>query len=93
MAKSLRSKGVRKFKAVRRENIHKPIEDARLKRLAQAQAALAEPKLFSVSNSMEIEPSTPSVISTKNKIKARKLRQKNKIPNLYGLSRKEMRIK
>lgn len=93
MAKSLRSKGVRKAKAVRRETIHKPVESARLERLAQAQAALAEPKPLPVSNAMEIEHPVATKISTKNKIKAKKLHQRNKIPNLYGLSRKEMRIK
>lgn len=93
MAKSLRSKGVRKTKAARRENIHKPVENARLHRLAEAQAALGDAKPFPVSTTMEIEPAAPTTISTKNKFKARKMRQKNNIPNLYGLSRKEMRFK
>lgn len=44
-AKSLRSKIKRKFRAVRREKIHKPVEDARLQRLAEkAKAELAEQK-------------------------------------------------
>ncbi|KAI9278424.1 hypothetical protein BDA99DRAFT_554060 [Phascolomyces articulosus] len=42
MARSLRSQGKKRFRAIKRENVFKPVEDARLARLAEAQAKAAE---------------------------------------------------
>ncbi|KAJ1553323.1 hypothetical protein HK096_008292, partial [Nowakowskiella sp. JEL0078] len=42
MAKSLRSKSKRKFRSIKRTEVFAPIEDARLERLAQKQADIAE---------------------------------------------------
>ena len=91
MAKSLRSKRVRKSKALRRLNIYKPVEDNRAMRLALAQQVLSDQKPFTMNNSAllgEIE-----MVDTKiTKRPKFKRRQKGQVPNLYGLSRKELKI-
>jgi ribosomal protein S26 len=92
MAKSLRSKGVRKAKAARRLNIYKPVEDERTNRLAQAQQVLSDHKsLPKMENFLDKEINMQD-IKTIKKTKLNR-RQKGQIPNLYGLSKKEMKIK
>ncbi|KAI8350127.1 hypothetical protein BD560DRAFT_409875 [Blakeslea trispora] len=55
MAKSLRSAVKKRTRAIKREQVFKPVEDARLQRLAQAQAEAA--KKESVGDFMEAETS------------------------------------
>jgi hypothetical protein len=128
MAKSLRSKSVRKAKAARRLTIHKPVEDARLGRLARAQAECTQESSLnqrnnvtqlagqaassSASSAMQVDSNHATPAASKTTITAKdvaslkkrtsnskrlsrhqwKQLQRNQVPNLYGLSRKEMRI-
>lgn len=90
MAKSLRSKSVRKAKAVRRQNIYKPIEESRIERLSQIQSSLAEAKpVISINSSMSIDIDEKK-LGRKSK---KNFRQKGQLPNFYGLSKKDMRFK
>ncbi|KAI8374200.1 uncharacterized protein BYT42DRAFT_575415 [Radiomyces spectabilis] len=46
MARSLRSQTKKRYRSIKREQVFKPVEDARLKRLAKAQAEAAnKPKV------------------------------------------------
>ncbi|KAJ3300576.1 hypothetical protein HK104_009911 [Borealophlyctis nickersoniae] len=56
MAKGLRSKSKRSSKAIRRTNIHGPVEEARLHRLAQKQADAAGTVVSP--SAMEVETAT-----------------------------------
>ncbi|KAG2218350.1 hypothetical protein INT45_012969 [Circinella minor] len=67
MARSLRSQGKKRFRAIKRENVFKPVEDARLARLAEAQAKAAEkPK---IGNHMEEEKTDTMSMDTTDETK------------------------
>ncbi|KAI7848538.1 hypothetical protein BDC45DRAFT_610244 [Circinella umbellata] len=67
MARSLRSQGKKRFRAIKRENVFKPVEDSRLARLAEAQAKAAEkPK---IGNHMEEEQSETVSMDTTDETK------------------------
>jgi hypothetical protein len=93
MAKSLRSKSVRKAKAIRRLNIYKPEEDVRTLRLALAQKFPVDQKSFSVKRDSFLTKEVEMAGTRVTKPSKFKHRQRGQLPNLYGLSRKEMRIK
>ncbi|KAI8091284.1 uncharacterized protein B0P05DRAFT_526867 [Gilbertella persicaria] len=89
MAKSLRSATKKRTRAIKREQVFKPVEDARLERLAKAQAEAA--KKESVGDYMEAETDKKAEdamdLGEKKKIStsgprsnrhARKLREKKK---------------
>ena len=93
MAKSLRSKSVRKAKAIRRLNIYKPEEDVRTIRLALAQKGPFDQKHFPVKDDSFLTREVEMADSKVAKLTKLKHRQRGQLPNLYGLSRKEMRAK
>ncbi|KAF7731428.1 hypothetical protein EC973_000236 [Apophysomyces ossiformis] len=90
MAKGLRSHTKKRFRAIKREKVFKPVEDLRLKRLAEAQAEAA--KKAKVGDHMEEDTAAnaddnamtddqPKKVSTggvRNAQLARKLRLKKK---------------
>ena len=80
MAKSLRSKSQRKKRALKREKVFKPVEDARTQRIAS--------KLGPVERVDTAEASTPSADAFVQKHR-RNRRMKHQLPNTYGLSAKE----
>ncbi|KAG0175207.1 hypothetical protein DFQ28_005405 [Apophysomyces sp. BC1034] len=90
MAKGLRSHTKKRFRAIKRQNVFKPVEDLRLKRLAEAQAEAANKA--KVGNHMDEDTTAttddnamtddqPKKISTggaRNAQVSRKLRMKKK---------------
>ncbi|KAI9272022.1 fork head domain-containing protein [Sporodiniella umbellata] len=89
MAKSLRSQAKKRTRAVKRETVFKPVEEARLKRLAEAQAESAkQPKISTETEeekekvnqdqSMEVEEENVKVSTSgpRSNRHARKLREK-----------------
>ncbi|CAG8601814.1 6302_t:CDS:2 [Paraglomus occultum] len=56
MAKSIRSKSKRRFRAIKRQNVFAPVEEARLQRLAAKQA-----KTSDNNNRMDYEAQTTTV--------------------------------
>ncbi|KAI8811229.1 hypothetical protein BJ742DRAFT_798641 [Cladochytrium replicatum] len=57
MAKGLRSKSKRKFRTLKRDEVFKPVEDARLERLAQKQAEAAGAVEMKVDEEESADPS------------------------------------
>ncbi len=52
MAKGLRAGNIRKAKALRRQNIYKPVEDARMERLAKIQEACLNESVLNQRNNV-----------------------------------------
>ncbi|KAI8908835.1 hypothetical protein PhCBS80983_g01040 [Powellomyces hirtus] len=61
MAKGLRSKSMRKNRAIRRETVHGPVEDARLQRLVEKEI---EARKNQENTSMSVEGTEPTPTST-----------------------------
>jgi len=94
MAKSLRSKSVRKARALKRELVFKPIEDARTQRLAEKLSSslmLLDPSTSNPSSIMT--DSTDEHAKTSSGGPARRRNRRLVKPfSLYGLSAKELKF-
>lgn len=78
MAKSLRSKSLRRNKAALRQKVFSPVEDARLNRLKEKDTVIVQETV-----NVEVKPQT-------KKPKRRRRNQEEKMPfNFYGLSKKD----
>src|SRR5258706_12697 len=84
------SKLVRTF--VSRLNLSKPVEDNRTMRLALAQQVPPDQKPFTMKKSALLEGEIEMIDTKITKRPKFKRRQKGQVPNLYGLSRKELKI-
>ncbi|KAJ3321185.1 hypothetical protein HDV06_004528 [Boothiomyces sp. JEL0866] len=67
MGKSIRSKGQRKNRAVRREMIHKPKEEARLMRLVEKETVETKEQEKPVGVDSEQMETEPKILSKKQK--------------------------
>jgi hypothetical protein len=89
MAKSIRSKALRKAKAVKRASVFKPVDDARVKRLAE--------KLHTSMEDLASSSSADAVMLAEDAISLAgptRYRNRKKIApfSAYGLSSKETRF-
>ncbi|KAI7870821.1 hypothetical protein BDF14DRAFT_1770119 [Spinellus fusiger] len=67
MARSLRSQTKKRFRAIKRNNVFKPVEDLRLKRLSDAQAAAAKkPNHGTDENAMKTEEQVTTETATED---------------------------
>lgn len=88
MAKSVRSKSLRKAKALKRAAVFKPVDDARVKRFAdKIQTAMDDERKGSADNVMLSEEATSLAGPAK-------YRNRKKLApfSAYGLSAKELRF-
>ena len=82
MAKSLRSKRERKTRAIKREQIFKPVEDARIMRLSEKITL----------NKTSLLPMTAKENFVLEKAKGKNRRAKHILPSVYGVSEKESKF-
>lgn len=90
MAKSVRSKSLRKAKAIKRGAVYKPVDDARLNRLSQKLAGLADMMaLDSSATSPVVLASDATSLAGPSRFRNRK---KLAPFSAYGLSAKETKF-
>lgn len=95
MAKSIRSKSGRKNRAIKRENIFKPVADARVQRLAAREALSLTSQDHVMIDSPSVHPSaglpdTLEGLVGKERRRSKWSRKQKQPFNAYGLSSKEL---
>ncbi|ORX61466.1 hypothetical protein DM01DRAFT_1404259 [Hesseltinella vesiculosa] len=89
MAKSLRSASKKKTKAIKRSAVFKPVEDARLDRLATAQqAAAALPKVAAEEKAESMDTDVPKISTSGPKLNSKTRRQQKRAGKKGGAKKK-----